>query len=136
MNEENTGRPRPQWPREGRIRSAVPRPIPPHPDFEGRPPCESGISSSRPCKRDAAILFNGMYVCDEHFGWMNASEEHGEAEMAVFHAKRMLWRSRVEDVPRLEHHLTGALGELEQEEREAAKLERDAYATAEGGDDV
>ena len=132
MTEENTQRPRAEWPRKGRPYSAAPKPIPPHPEFGGRPPCESGISSSRPCKRGATILYHGMYVCDEHFGWMQAAQDHDEAEGAVYHARRMLWRSQVEDVPRLEHHITQALDELEQEERDADGLEIKALERAQG----
>ena len=90
----------------GRKYSRIPKEIEPHPEHGGLPPCEMGMSSARPCPRSATTLIQGMYVCDEHFGWMNATESRDEAEMGVHHARRMLWRSQVEDVPRLEHHIT------------------------------
>ncbi len=117
--------------------SRIPKEIPPHPNssFGGLPPCEAGSEGPRPCKRDASKLYMGLHVCEEHLKWYLAEENLDQAEGDVYHARRMLWRAQVEDVPTLEHHLTQALIDVEGHEREAKKRYEEARekASEEGG---
>jgi len=83
-----------------------------HPEEGHLPPCESGIDSDKPCPRPAVWHYGRFYLCDEHAAWMQAGEDHNEAEMAVYHAKRFLWKAQVEGIDRLEHHIAQALREL------------------------
>lgn len=121
------------WPsRDERPYSHMPMGLKPNPEHGNLPPCEMGAGPRRPCPRPATTLIQRKHVCDEHFDWMNTTENRDEAEMGVYHAKRMLWRAQTEDVPRLEHHLITALRELEQDLEEASKREREAWKRAQG----
>ncbi len=112
-------------PREERRISPTPTTIPPHPDHGDLPPCDSGIKSGKPCPRPATTHYGYAYYCDEHYAWVEAGEEEDEATLAVYHARRFLWKAQVEGVDRLEYHLGTAVAELE-EERVRAEKKADA----------
>ncbi len=82
----------------------------------------------------------GLHVCEEHLKWYLAEENLDQAEGDVYHARRMLWRAQVEDVPTLEHHLTQALQSieagLEDAERVARERRKRAGGDEEGGEGV
>lgn len=117
-------------PREERRVSPTPTEIPPHPDEGHLPPCEAGIASDRPCPRQAVWHYGYSYYCDEHTAWMQASEDYNEADLAVYHAKRFLWKAQVEGLDRLEHHITQGLRELEEERLKAGEAEKQAARKA------
>ncbi len=107
--------------REERRISPTPTAIPPHPDHGDLPPCEAGIRSGNPCPRPATTHYGYAYYCGEHYAWVEAGEEEDAASLAVYHAKRFLWKAQVEGIDRLEYHLGTALSELEEERVEAEK---------------
>ena len=108
-------------PRDERRISPTPTEIPPHPDHGGLPPCEAGSKSDRPCPRPATAHYGYGYYCDQHLAWLHSNEDAEEAERAVHHARRFLWKAQVEGVERLEYHVGVALSELEAERIEAEK---------------
>jgi hypothetical protein len=78
-----------------------------------------GIRSGKPCPRPATTHYGYAYYCDEHLAWARAGEDEDEAEAAVYHARRFLWKAQVDGIERLEHHIGTALSELEAERVEA-----------------
>ena len=108
-------------PRDERRVSPTPTEVPPHPEDGRLPPCEVGASTDAPCPRPAAWHYGYVYYCDEHLESVRCGQDEGEAAMAVYHARRFLWKAQVEGIDRLEHHVGQALAECEKDLEEARK---------------
>lgn len=129
------GKPAAGWPERLADRGVSPTKtkIEPHPDAEnhpqwdGLPPCDY-----KPCPRSAVWHYGFGYYCVEHMDAYEASEDYDQASMAVYHARRFLWKASVELIDRLEHHIGTALSELV-EEQQAAEAEMNAAYERAGG---
>lgn len=134
-------KPAPRWPeRSSRDRGLSPTKtkLQPHPDkenhpqWDGLPPCDCGIGVNKPCPRSAVWHYGFGYYCAEHMEAREASEDYEAASMAVYHARRFLWKASVELIDRLEYHIGNALSELV-EEQQATEVEMNAAYERAGG---